>query len=350
MVDEGFQVYSLDGKLQMHIGLSTMTKYGAERMLYHRMDLHDVLKNRATSSEYPGRPAEIRVSSKVTRIDCAEGIVELDNGQSVQADLIVGADGIKSAVRDAVVGKHIEALPTEYSAYRVMVPVQDLLQKTEFSKVIDPRRPCTTMVLSHDRRLIMGPARNGTLYSLVAMVPTENMHESSSNTSWVTRGDLSKMLQTFEDFPEWAKGPLILAKEVGLWQLRDIDPLPTWYRGRAIVIGDAAHAMLPTQGQGASQAIEDAEALGAFYANVEEKRDLSLTATEAINRTIFECRYDRATTIQLYSRQMAKPATDESGAKVNMNPSEFMDYNCSYGGALDWHRRMQAHNASPVAT
>jgi salicylate hydroxylase len=48
------------------------------------------------------------------------------------------------------------------------------------------------------------------------------------------------------------------------------DPLSTWYRGRLILIGDAAHAMLPTQGQGASQAIEDSEALGAFFKGSEE--------------------------------------------------------------------------------
>ena len=48
------------------------------------------------------------------------------------------------------------------------------------------------------------------------------------------------------------------------------DSLKTWHRGRVILIGDAAHAMLPTQGQGASQAIEDAEALGAFFEGISD--------------------------------------------------------------------------------
>lgn len=48
------------------------------------------------------------------------------------------------------------------------------------------------------------------------------------------------------------------------------DPLKAWHRGRVILIGDAAHAMLPTQGQGASQAIEDSEALGAFFEGISE--------------------------------------------------------------------------------
>lgn len=50
--------------------------------------------------------------------------------------------------------------------------------------------------------------------------------------------------------------------------MRDIDPLPNWVNGRVVLIGDAAHAMLPLQGQGASQSVEDAEALEAFFSHV----------------------------------------------------------------------------------
>jgi salicylate hydroxylase len=122
--------------------------------------------------------------------------------------------------------------------------------------------------------------------------------------SWVAEGDLEKMMQTFADFPTWVKNIfkydskatriflrslLTIHKrhsaDLGLWQLRDLvgspikfvlcssqvqDPLKTWHRGRVIIIGDAAHAMLPTQGQGASQAIEDSEALGAFFDEIIE--------------------------------------------------------------------------------
>jgi salicylate hydroxylase len=51
------------------------------------------------------------------------------------------------------------------------------------------------------------------------------------------------------------------AAEVKVWELQDLEPLPTWTRGRAILIGDAAHAMTPMQGQGANMSIEDAESL-----------------------------------------------------------------------------------------
>jgi salicylate hydroxylase len=128
-----------------------------------------------------------------------------------------------------------------------------------------------------------------------------------------------------------------LEERIGLWQLRDLDPLDTWTRGRVILIGDAAHAMLPTQGQGASQAIEDAEALGAFFSDV----DCQPTLGEVSSRLerVFKCRYARVTLIQKYSREAAKPATDAEGKKVKMRPDEFMDYNCLYMGAKDWEEQ-----------
>lgn len=55
------------------------------------------------------------------------------------------------------------------------------------------------------------------------------------------------------------------APEIGLWQLRDIDPLEQWTTGHTILVGDAAHAMLPLQGQGASQTFEDAVSRGQHY-------------------------------------------------------------------------------------
>ncbi|KAL2859498.1 hypothetical protein BJX68DRAFT_261929 [Aspergillus pseudodeflectus] len=350
MVDEAFEVYNLDGELQMRIPLSTTEKYGAERMMYHRADLHAVLKERATGAEFPGKPAELKTSTRVVNCDPEKGTVELADGKVLSADLIVGADGIKSAIRRNILGDEIIARPTGFSAYRMMIPTDHLEREADFTKVIDPRKGCTTMVIGRSSRLIMGPARNGTIYSIVALVPDENMNEDATKTSWTTKGDHDKMMATFADFPLWAQKPLQLAKTsasesgLGLWQLRDLDPLSTWYRGRAILIGDAAHAMLPTQGQGASQAIEDAEALGAFFERAEEESSKSVGTLETVkrlNEAVLRCRYDRASTIQAYSRQAAKPATEPGNRKVKMNPAEFMDYNCNYAGAIDWMRRQE---------
>ena len=196
------------------------------------------------------------------------GIVTLQNGKTFEADLVVGADGIHSALRPLVLGKEVMPKPTGSSCYRLMMSSQSLKEQApDFAAHMKPGDPYTSMVTAHDCRLIMSPARNGDLYSVVGLVPDDKMHEDSNKAqSWVTEGDSQKMLETFKDFPESTKSMMKQAQSIGLWQLRDIDPFDTWVRGRGILIGDAAHSMLPTQG--ASQTMEDAEALAAYFSDM----------------------------------------------------------------------------------
>jgi salicylate hydroxylase len=174
------------------------------------------------------------------------------------------------------------------------------------------------MMMAHSCRLIMGPAREGSVWSIVGLVPDDRIHEDvDSKQSWVSTGDLDRMLETFAEFPEWMKDVFKQTDDLGLWQLRDLDPLTTWTKGKVILIGDAAHSMLPTQGQGASQALEDAEALGAYFDGY-EKDSPTAEPVEQILEKVFRCRYDRASLIQKYSRDAAKPATVKDTKEVTM--------------------------------
>ena len=94
------------------------------------------------------------------------------------------------------------------------------------------------------------------------------------------------------------------------------DPLEKWHNGRLILIGDAAHAMLPTQGQGASQTIEDAEALGAFFQGVSS--NTKADEITGILQEIYDTRHARASLVQRYSRDAAKPATAKGSNEVTM--------------------------------
>ncbi|KAK1465064.1 hypothetical protein CMEL01_12419 [Colletotrichum melonis] len=351
MADKAFRIYNTEGKLHAEIPFHLKKSYGAERMIYHRVDLHDALKSAATRNEGNVDPVEIRTGCVVRKCDPEAGTVALESGEELSADLIVGADGIKSVLRQSIIGKEAPAIPTGLS----VIDSSELEQDKDFTSVIDPRESFTTMIMGHDRRIIMGPARNGAIYSIVALVPDDQMQESAEGKSWTTKGSPDKLRETFDVFPKWAKAVFKNCTEVGLWQLRDLDPLDTWYCERAIIIGDAAHPMLPTQGQGASQAIEDAEALGAIFSDIKEKptryqitERLKVTSLIAIDfeaqwltfqQIVFDCRYERATLIQGYSRESGKPATDKGNSKITMNPAEFMDYNCTYNGAKDWIER-----------
>ncbi|KAK6203747.1 hypothetical protein LQW54_008853 [Pestalotiopsis sp. IQ-011] len=193
------------------------------------------------------------------------------------------------------------------------------------------------MVVGHDRRVIMGPGRGAEMFGIVALVPDEKSREQSTTDPWVAEGSIEALLEAFRDFPDWMLEIFKRAPDVALWQLRDIDPLPRWVRGRAILIGDAAHSMLPTQGQGASQSIEDAEALQAFLADF--PGDPTVDQVQHALNNVFQWRFERASLIQKYSRQQARPGTDAKPNTVKLNPGEFMKYNCDYHGAKEWLSR-----------
>ncbi|KXL49920.1 MAG: hypothetical protein FE78DRAFT_103949 [Acidomyces sp. 'richmondensis'] len=255
MIDRGFRIYDTDGTITNTVPLLSKTEYDGDRIMYHRQDLHESLKAAAITAGRGSQSAKVRTSSRVVRCDCEAGVITLESGEDIHADLIVGADGIHSILRDFVLGQKAKPVPT------------------------------------------------------VGLVPDEKMNEDpDSKQSWVSKGDLTKMLETYRGFPRWVKSILFLASEVGLWQLRDMDPLPT---------------MLPTQGQGASQAVEDAEALGAFFGDMSQKP--SLEQIKQGLREVFERRYSRASLIQRYSREAARPATAKGSKEVKLRADEFMD-------------------------
>lgn len=346
--DKAFRMFNTEGTLVREIPLST-SMFGADRMMYHRQDLHAALREAAVKTEdnWEGKPAAvIKTAAEVVDCDPAEGTVTLKDGTVLRADLIIGADGIKSVIRNAVVGEERTAQPTGLSAYRMLIPATKLPNKQIPEGILRMQEPAaTTMIIGKDKRVIMGPGRSGKLLGIVALVPDESA-EDPADDSWTRPGSKQELLAAFADFPSWLRAIFDQAEddEIGLWQLRDIDPLPTWTKGRVVLIGDAAHAMLPTQGQGASQAIEDAEALQAFLSEYGEGQVSKDQVEKALGK-VFKTRYERASLIQAYSREQARPGT--AGRDVTLNPAEFMKFNCEYQGAVDWLERQAKKSQGP---
>ena len=159
---------------------------------------------------------------------------------------------------------------------------------------------------------------------------------SDMTESWYADGDKREMLELFKGYNDEVYKILRLvlrpvygimipdnvssiATEVKVWDLQDLDPLDHWHRGRAILIGDAAHAMTPLQGQGANMAMEDADALRLL------KPGLPRDSVESVLAKIDGIRRPRATQVMEDTRDQAKAVTmEERIAK--------MDYNCAYEG------------------
>ena len=170
MIDRAFRICSTDGTEHNRIDLTSKIQYGGDRVVYHRQDLHSVLKAAAISTSGSSPGAEIQVSSRVVSADCDAGSVKLEKGKVLEGfDLIVGADGIRSQIRTSVLGKEVEPVATGVAAYRMMIKASDIEGDSDIRKFLDPRDSCTTMVMGHECRLIMGPARNGEIYSIVAI-------------------------------------------------------------------------------------------------------------------------------------------------------------------------------------
>jgi salicylate hydroxylase len=179
--------------------------------------------------------------------DDAAATVRFANGESAEADVVIAADGIHSALQRFVV----KPKPPEYSgvrAYRGLV-ARDRLETW---------RDRTHQVWMGDgKHFMVFPVRAGTLLNYVGFVPTA----SETVESWSAIGNRDELTASFAGWDPQITMLLEKVESCFWWGLYDRRPLERWTNGRLALLGDAAHAMLPHLGQGANQGIEDAIAL-----------------------------------------------------------------------------------------
>ena len=185
--------------------------------------------------------------------DASAATVRFANGESVQADVVIAADGINSVLQRFVV----EPTPPEYSgvrAYRGLVARDQLAIW----------RDRTHQVWMGDgKHFMVFPVRGGALLNYVGFVPTTNQ----TIESWSAIGDRDELAASFAGWDPQIGALLDKVESCFWWGLFDRRPLTTWTNGRLTLLGDAAHAMLPHLGQGANQAIEDGVALAVLLEN-----------------------------------------------------------------------------------
>ena len=171
-----------------------------------------------------------------------------ENGASISADAVIGADGIHSVVRHALFGPEKPRF-TGCVAYRGLVPSNRLRH----------------LSLEFRTQIWMGPrahfvhyfAAAGRLVNFVAV--TEE--DSWLRESWIDRGEVGDALAAFVSWHNQVLSIIGAADDIYKWALFDRSPLPRWSVGRVTLLGDSCHPMLPFMGQGAAQAIEDATTL-----------------------------------------------------------------------------------------
>lgn len=189
--------------------------------------------------------AEVEITSDPQE---PRGEITLSDGRSAQA--VIGADGVRSALRSAYFGGKT-VWHTHQTAWRALVPAEYVApQWVEKAAMIwmGPRQ-----------HLVTYPLRGGSLINIVAAKETV----APMAQSWSDAEDPKHLQDAFSRAAPVVRELIAEITQCYLWGLFDHPPLKTWVTGRLALLGDAAHPMLPYMAQGASQAIEDAWALAA---------------------------------------------------------------------------------------
>ncbi|GHF41328.1 salicylate hydroxylase [Amycolatopsis bartoniae] len=196
-------------------------------------------------------PGVVGFGRPVTAVESweTEPVVRFADGSAETADVVVGADGIHSAVRKATVPE-TAARFSRMCAYRALVPADALPSRGE---------PVVRAWLGPNRHLVAYPVgRGGRYVNLVCVVPAAGW----SAESWTAPGSVAELRAQFEGWSPRLTELLDAVREpVYRWGLYDREPLSRWSTPSTTLVGDACHPMLPFLAQGAAQAIEDAVVL-----------------------------------------------------------------------------------------
>ncbi|OWT60380.1 monooxygenase [Candidimonas nitroreducens] len=239
------------------LGAASVQRYGHTYAMFHRADLHKALENALRSLA----PGAIRLNCRCESVDLSgpRPSVLLSNGERVAGDLIVGADGVHSRVRRAIVGAD-QPVFSGMHAWRGVIPTNRLPGHL--------RKPAGVNWVGPGRHVIHYPLRRCELTNFVGIVEGSNWEVES----WTQQGSLDACLGDFKGWHEDVQ-TMIRAVDVHFkWALMVREPIERWSSGCVTLLGDAAHPTLPFLAQGAAMALEDgyvlARALAAHSGDV----------------------------------------------------------------------------------
>ncbi|MBH1971548.1 FAD-binding monooxygenase [Moraxellaceae bacterium AER2_44_116] len=245
--DSGRVIFSLP------LGESIEKRYHSPYLNIHRADLHRILVDAVRQKS----PNAIHLGYEVKELHQTDARVTLHflNGESAQGDVLVGADGVRSVIRKELFDIE-DGQFTGMAAWRMTIPTHRL------PKNLVP--PNATVWVGAGKHVVTYYLRGGELVNLVGVVEQVDWPYDG----WTCRGNKHDILASYEGWHPTIRQIMEAGDETEYyqWALRELPPLATWSKGRATLLGDACHAMLPFMAQGAVMAIEDAWVLAAKLA------------------------------------------------------------------------------------
>ena len=220
-------------------------RYGAPYLHIHRADLHREL---TLACEQQG--VKIHLGTSVLGFkDSALGVdLMLESGALIHADVVIGADGIHSKIREQLLGKERPTFMKQI-AWRGLVPVDQVKHLNI--------QPDASVWVGPDKHVVTYFVKGGTLVNFVAVEEKEEWHAES----WTEKGNTADLIRRFSGWHPEVTGLLEKVDSSFLWALNSRPSLPTWRGENVVLLGDACHPMLPFMAQGAAMAIEDAYVL-----------------------------------------------------------------------------------------
>jgi salicylate hydroxylase len=252
------------------LGDTIEQEFGAPHYIFHRGELHSMLAKAV--------PAErVHLAHRCIGIEQGADKVQarFDNGVEIEADVLIAADGIFSAVRKALLGPERPRFACR--AYRGLIPAE---------KVRDIP-PESTAFLGPTRHFIHYYVSGGRMLNFVGHVEQEDW----ISESWTEPGRVSDLRAAYEGWHPQVHRVIDAVDETFIWAVLDRPPISRWTYGRVTMLGDASHPMIPFMGQGGAQAIEDAAAITACLLKCGDDAKAALALFEQV-------RMERATAIQ----------------------------------------------------
>ncbi|PPQ94686.1 hypothetical protein CVT25_009541 [Psilocybe cyanescens] len=260
-------------------------------MTFHRPDFQNVLLRKIPPTY------RIHCSKRLRSYTQRQGgpiNLLFEDGTRASCDVLLGADGLKSAVRRSLLGEKaqwaqsqnrwseaaditalIEPAWSGTNAYRALIPADRLRSRKPDHRVFTQ----PTQYLGRNGYIIAYPISHGKMINFVAFKSQHDMEGTKFNGPWVCVTDKAEFSSWFRDWEPEVQALVDCVDKPLRWAIHTVKPLGSYVSGNAAILGDAAHAMTPHQGSGAGQAIEDAFVIATLLGH-------PLTTRETLSRAL----------------------------------------------------------------